>query len=89
MRSLLSVNLELAIVLVAFWQGEGDYVAAGVIDVDAVTVGGEHLEHLDTVAVVIGDVDLDHSEVLGEDHRQPVAIKGGLDGRAPVRAAVA
>jgi len=75
-------HLELAVVLVPVGQGEGHDVAAGVVDIDDVAVGGPDVPVIHGAARGIGDLDLHIAEVLGEDHRQRVPVDGGLDGGA-------
>ena len=72
-------HLELAVVLVAVGQGEGHDVAAGVVKVGDVAVGGPDVPVIHGAARGIGDLDLHIAEVLGENHRQLVPVDGGLD----------
>ena len=73
-------HLELAVVFVAVFEGDGDQVAARVIDIGDVAVGGPDVAVTYRAARGGGDVDLDVPEVLKERHREGVAVDGGQDG---------
>ena len=81
-------HLELAIVLFAIGQGEVDHVAPGVVEISDVAVGGPQIPVIHRSAGGIGDLYLDLPEVLCENHRERVAVDGGLDGRAFVQASI-
>ena len=74
-------HLELAVVLVAVPEGDGDHVVTRVGDVGDVAVGGPDVAVAYRTARGGGDVNLDVAEVLGERHREDVAVDGGVDGR--------
>ena len=73
-------HLELAVIFVAVFEGDGDNVAARVVDVGDVAVRSPDMAVAYRAARSGGDVDLDVAEVLGERQRKSVAVDGGLDG---------
>ena len=73
-------HLELAVVLVAVGEGEGDYVASRVGDVEHHAVGRWGADEVHRQACGGGDVDGDLAKVLGEGHREEMAVDGGNDG---------
>ena len=73
-------HLELAVVLVAVLEGDGDHVAARVVNVGDVAVGSPNVAVTYRTTRSGGDVDLNVAEVLGERHREGVAVDGGQDG---------
>ena len=75
-------HLELAVVLVAVGEGDGDHVASSAGDVGGEAVGRPNGGVIDPVAQGGGDLDLDRPEVLGEGHREGMAVNIGQDGRA-------
>ena len=75
-------HLELAVVLVAVFEGDGDHVTARVGDVGKIAAWGEETAVIDRTTRCGGDLNLDIAQVLGESHRKQVAVDGGIDGRS-------
>ena len=73
-------HVELAVVLVAVGEGDGDHVAACAGEVGGEAVGGPNGGVVDPIAHGGGDIDLDCSEVLGEGYREGMAVDIGQDG---------
>ena len=81
-------HLELPIIHVVVGEGEGDYVTARVGDVEVHAVGRVDGVVIHRGARRGGDVDGHLAEVLGEDHREDVAVDGGLDAFASIHATI-
>ena len=81
-RHFLIRHRELAIIPVPVGEGEGDDVVARVGDVELDAVGRRGRGAVNQGPCGRGDRYVDQTEVLGEGHREVVAINGSLDGGA-------
>ena len=75
-------HLELAVILITVWQGEGDNVTPRAGDVNVYASGRWGGFYPDFVVVGIGNYDVDLAKIFQEDYSKIMAVDGGLDGRA-------
>jgi len=74
-RSLLNDGVGVAL---AVAEGDLDGVEAG-RKVGVVAVWGVHVGQVNKAAAGVGHLDVDRAEVLGEDHRERMAVDCGVD----------
>lgn len=79
-RLFLIRHRELAIILVLVGESEGDDIVARVGDVELDAVGCRGRGAVDQGPCGRGDRYGDLTEILGEGHREVVAVNGSLDG---------
>ena len=75
-------HLELAVILITVWQGEGDNVTPRVGDVNVYASGRWGGFYPDFVVVSIGNHDVNLTKIFQEDYSKIMAINSSLDGRA-------